>query len=324
MAMRWSYALNQWNNGHDRFVLREEHERALKTVSISGFDAVEVPAGSGRWEPLGRKDWIERFYGSLAGFRRQMEACGITAVSSFIFDPAQPIFEEGAFGLSVLNPADHGRIRNTLVQYAEMLPQLGGDLLVVRALPNWSAEVAVDAATTKVAADCWNAVAEMAGDFGVRLALNFDCVSMARTLDDIAMLLERCDAARVGLSIDTADAVIMGIDPVEMYRRFAERVVHVQLKNAREVDSLDEYRLPFPDKFMLAGGGARKIGRWYSELDDADGLVDITAFYRALVAGEYDGWVVVESDQSPMPATSAMLNGWFVRNRLLAGSSVPA
>ncbi|MEO7656533.1 MAG: TIM barrel protein [Sphingomicrobium sp.] len=318
MAMRWSYALNQWNDGHDRFVLRESHERAFKTISISGFDAVEIPAGSGRWEPLGRKNWIEQFYGSLDSFRGKLNGCGLSAVSSFIFDPAKPIFEDGAFGLSVLKRADHDRIKNTLVQYAEMLPQLGGDLIVVRALPNWSEAVTADADTMAIAADCWNSAGEMAAKLGVRLALNFDCVTMARTLDDIALLLDQCDSASVGLSIDTADAVIMGLEPVEMYRRFADRVIHVQLKNARQVDTLNEYRLPFPEKFMLAGGGARKVDRWYSELDDSDGLVDVTAFYRALVDSDYGGWVVVESDQSPMPATSAMLNGWFVRQRLRA------
>ena len=318
MTMRWSYALNQWNNGHDRFVLREAHANAFKTLAISGFDAVEIPCGSGRWEPLGRKDWIEKFYGSIEALRTEMRACGINAVSSFIFNPAEPIFEEGAYGLSVLNPADHGRILGTLRQYADLLPVLGGDTLVVRALPNWSDTTAVDAATMQVAADCWNAVGAMLAPSGVRLALNFDCVTMARSEDDIAALLALCDTATVGLSLDTADAAIMGLDPVAMIDRFGARLVHVQLKNALERDTLDEYRLPFPEKFMLAGGGARKIARWYCELEHEFGLVDIQGCHAALAAQGFSGWVVVESDQSPVPATSAMLNGWFVQNRLKA------
>jgi inosose dehydratase len=316
--MRWSYALNQWNNGHDRFVLREAHANAFKTLAISGFDAVEIPCGSGRWEPLGRKDWIEKFYGSIEALRTEMRTCGINAVSSFIFNPAEPIFEEGAYGLSVLNPADHGRILGTLRQYADLLPVLGGDTLVVRALPNWSDTTAVDAATMQVAADCWNAVGAMLAPSGVRLALNFDCVTMARSEDDIAALLALCDTATVGLSLDTADAAIMGLDPVAMIDRFGARLVHVQLKNALERDTLDEYRLPFPEKFMLAGGGARKIARWYCELEHECGLVDIQGCHAALAAQGFSGWVVVESDQSPVPATSAMLNGWFVQNRLKA------
>ncbi|MCW1402088.1 sugar phosphate isomerase/epimerase [Novosphingobium sp. MW5] len=318
MTLKWSYALNQWNNGHDRFVLREDHERAFKTLSASGFDAVEVPCGSGRWEPLGRKDWIEKYYGSVSGLKCAMAACGIAAASSFVFNPAEPIFEEGAFGLSPLNVADHGRILGTLGQYADILPELGGDTLVVRALPNWSADRAVNQQSMQVAADCWNAVGAMLAARGVKLALNFDCVTMARTADDIGLLLALCDPASVGLSIDTADAAIMGLDPVALFQRFADRTIHVQLKNALARDDLDEYRLPFPEKFMLAGGGSRKIPRWYTELGDEDGIVDIASFHKALVDADYRGWVVVESDQSPVPATSAMLNGWFARNVLKA------
>lgn len=318
MTLRWSYALNQWNNGHDRFVLREAHANAFKTLAVSGFDAVEIPCGSGRWEPLGRKDWIEKFYGSVEALRAEMRACGINAISSFYFNPAEPIFEEGAYGLSVLNPADHGRILGTLRQYGDLLPALGGDTLVVRALPNWSDKTCFHSATMQVAADCWNTVGAMLAPAGIKLALNFDCVTMARSEEDIALLLKLCDPATVGLSLDTADAAIMGLDPVAMIGRFAARLSHVQLKNALERDILEEYKLPFPDKFMLAGGGSRRVARWYCELEHECGLVDIESCHDALMAQGFAGWVVVESDQSPVPATSAMLNGWFVKNRLKA------
>lgn len=316
MKIKWSYGLNQWNTGHDRFVLQAEHERAFKTLAVSGFDAVEVPAGSGRWEPLGRRDWIERFYGSVEGFQQALAACGIGAVSSFLFNPAEPIFEEGAFGLSPLNEGDQPRILATLVQYADILPQLGGDTLVVRALPDWQEGRPFDSMAAAVAGRCWNAVAAMAAERGVTLALNLDAVTMARSPDDIARLLEHCDADNCGLSIDTADSAIMGLDPLALYRRFAGRVVHVQLKNALARDDLNEYRLPFPEKAMLMGGGARNVPRWYSEMGDEDGLVDIAGFHAVLVEDGFAGWVVAESDQSPVPATSAMLNGWYRRNVL--------
>jgi inosose dehydratase len=54
------------------------------------------------------------------------------------------------------------------------------------------------------------------------------------------------------------------------------------------------------------------------ELGDDRGLVDVAGFYAELLARNYDGWVVVESEQSPNPSTSAMLNGWYV-TRLIDG-----
>jgi inosose dehydratase len=44
--------------------------------------------------------------------------------------------------------------------------------------------------------------------------------------------------------------------------------------------------------------------------------VDFPALLAAAQRTGYDGWMVIESDQSPYPATSAMLNAWYVRHRL--------
>jgi inosose dehydratase len=317
MTIRWSYALNQWNQGHDLFVLRDQHEKAFKTVAISGFEGIELQAGTGRWEPLGHRDWIQKFYGSVSGLRDDIRSSSLSAVSSYFFNPGEMILEESSFGRSVLNADDHAGILRSITQYADLLNELGGDTLVARALPNWSLDYAVTEATMALAGKCWNAVGKMAADRCLRLALNFDCITMARSAADIGLLLHHCDPALVGLSIDTADAVIAGIDPIAIYDNFRDRVWHVQLKNTRFRDELDEYKLPRPERAMLVAGGEREIERWYWELGDHKGLVDIEGFFNQLVATNYAGWVVVESDQSPVPAASAMLNGWFVQNRLV-------
>ena len=65
-AIRWAYAINQWKPQFDDFVRREQHERALKTISIAGFEGVELNAGTGRWEPLGNPQQLaanfDRFF----------------------------------------------------------------------------------------------------------------------------------------------------------------------------------------------------------------------------------------------------------------------
>lgn len=317
MTIRWSYALNQWKGtAHDRFVLRREHERALKTVSVAAFEGVEITAGTGRWEPLGRRDTMALHYGSVRKVRDLLDECGIAAVSSWFYNPGERMIEEGSLGRSALNRGDHDGIVTSLSQYAEMLPELGGDTLVVRPLPSWAADREPTRERLAVAADCWNRAGAMAAEGGVALALHVDCTSMLRTADDIAALLDLCDPDAVGLSIDTAEATVMGLDPVALYRRFADRVRHVQFKDTRYTDTLDEYRLPNPDQAMMMAGGARAIERWFFEMGTDGGLVDLPAMYGALIEGGYDRWIVVESDQSPEPATSVLLNGWY-RSRVL-------
>jgi hypothetical protein len=53
-GIRWGYAINQWKPQFDDFVRREQHERALKTISIAGFEGVELTAGTGRLGAAGQ------------------------------------------------------------------------------------------------------------------------------------------------------------------------------------------------------------------------------------------------------------------------------
>ncbi|MFZ8401469.1 hypothetical protein ACO1L3_13535, partial [Staphylococcus aureus] len=74
-------------------------------------------------------------------------------------------------------------------------------------------------------------------------------------------------------------------------------------------------------------GGARKILRWFYEPSDERALVDFEGFVGALAEHGYRGWIVVESDQSPHPAESTMVAGWYVQKvlqPLLEGTRVPA
>ena len=64
------------------------------------------------------------------------------------------------------------------------------------------------------------------------------------------------------------------------------------------------------------GRGAREVPRWFAEPGADGGLVDFRAVMRALLDAGYSGWIVVESDQSPHPAASALLAGYLVQREL--------
>jgi inosose dehydratase len=81
------------------------------------------------------------------------------------------------------------------------------------------------------------------------------------------------------------------------------------------IDSLNEYKTNLADR-LLNDGGQRKIERWFWEMGRPEGLVDFPALYRAIKNHDYSGWIIVESDQSPNPAESAMLNNWYIKNVL--------
>jgi len=313
---RLGYAINQWKPNFDDFARTEQHVRALKVIAACGFTGVELRAGSGRWEPLGRPASIAANYGSAAAFTGLLRQLGIEAVCSWYFDPGEPIGEELSPGRSVLDSGDHKAISETVQPFAEFLAAAGGSRLVVRALPSaWQAGE-LSAAGVTTAAEGWNRVGAATADHGVRVSLHVDCLSAAADAATLGALLEATDPALVGLTIDTAELTLAGLDPVAVYRRHRDRVDHVHLKDTRYVDESGERLAPHAEAAMLQAGGARGVDRWFYECGTSGGLVDFPALLAELRADSYPGWLVFESEQTPNPASSVMLNGWYARQVL--------
>jgi len=313
---RLGYAINQWKPNFDDFARTGQHVRALKVIAACGFTGVELRAGSGRWDPLGRPASIAANYGSAAAFTGLLRQLGIEAVCSWYFDPGEPIGEELSPGRSVLDPGDHKAISESVQPFAEFLAAAGGSRLVVRALPSaWQAGE-LSAAALATAAEGWNKVGAATADRGVRVSLHVDCLSAAADAATLGALLEATDPALVGLTIDTAELTLAGLEPVAVYRRHRDRVDHVHLKDTRHVDESGERLAPHAEAAMLQAGGARGVDRWFYECGTPGGLVDFPALLAELRADGYPGWLVFESEQTPNPASSVMLNGWYARQVL--------
>lgn len=315
MAIKLSYALNSWRPTYDTFVRPEHHTRALKTVSASGFRAVELNAGAGRWEPMGNREMMEVNHGSVAGFAAFLRASAIDSVSSYFFDPGAFMSTAGV-PFAPGNPADTAAIVDLAREYLALLSALGGNRLVVKPAPAFWRTGGLPDPLLKHLATLWNEVGTLAATHGAQVALHVDCLSAVRTEDSIARLLDATNPQTVGLAIDTAELVLAGLDPLAVYKRFASRVNHVQFKDVVLRDELGEATQKYAEHHFLSGGGARAVARWFFEMGTPGGLVDFPGLLGAMQAAGYQGWLVAESDQSPYPATSAMLNGWYVKHKL--------
>ncbi|RAX18996.1 MULTISPECIES: sugar phosphate isomerase/epimerase [unclassified Actinomyces] len=314
--IRWSYALNQFKPQFDHFVRRRQHERALRVVSISGFSGVELNAGTGRWEPLGNPTQLAANFGSIAGFRRFVQDAGLESVSSWFWDPAIGYQEDLTHGDDPLDPGSRDGLVAHAAWLSEALAELGGSVLVVRPAPYAGHSGPLDDAALQALADSWNAVGAAIAPMGVRLGLHFDFLSSLRTADALDSLLALTDPELTGLALDTAEFVVAGRNPLEFIEHHADRVIHVHLKNAADVDNGEEYLNAGAEYSVLRAGGKRGVGRWFTELAEEPVLVDAAAVMRALTDHGYAGWIVVESDMSPHPASSTMLNGWEVQHVL--------
>lgn len=315
--MRWGYAFNQWKFSWQDFARVEDNLRALKVTAACGFHAVELYVGTGPWVPLGRPDSIRMAFGSIAKFALALRDCGIDSVPSTFFDPTLMNFEEMHHGLLPTRRADHAGILKLARTHSEFIAEVGGECLVVRPLPAFSAEGALNDERFQAAADCWNQVGAMTRTFGVRTVLHLDALSALRTTEELDRLLQSTDAANVGIAMDTAELTIAGHDPVKFFERYHARIWHAHFKDALAVDTLQEYALPNAERAMIQAGGARKIPRWFSEMGAPGGLVDFPNLLEAMQRRGYAGWIIVESDKGPQPPASAMLlNSWYVQHVL--------
>lgn len=310
--IQWGYAINQWKPQFDDFVRREEHERALKTMSIAGFTGVELTAATGRWEPLGNPDQLAANFGSVDAFGSFLSGIGIGAACSWFYDPQQRFFEDLSQPLSPLEPGDTAGIVAKARWFAATLADLGGTVLVVRAAPSGGDVESLDRAAIDRLGACWNAVGAATRELGVRTALHVDFLSALRRPGALDELLAATDPEVVGLAVDTGELTVAGIDPAGVIARHPDRIWHVQFKDALAVDVDEEYLQPHAQYSVRGRGGRREVPRWFAEPGADGGLVDFEAVTRALHTADYVGWVVFESDQSPHPAASALLGGYFL------------
>jgi inosose dehydratase len=316
-TIRWGYAINHWKPGFMGFARREEHERACKVTAACGFTAIELNAGSGRWEPLGRPDNIAINYGSAQAFLQQLRAWGIEAIASTFYDPGQMSFEDLHHGLMTNRKEDHERIVRAADMHAKFLGEVGGGSLVVRPFPSYGRTGALGPDALASVAECWNAVGRAIAAYGVKPVLHFDALSALRGTDQMDAFLKLVSKEHVGLAIDTAELTIAGYDVVDFYSRYADWVRHFHFKNALAVDQLNEFRMPNAERVLMQAGGSRGIERWFGELGDPNGLVDFPRLVSAMKKNRYAGYVIVESDKGPAPLAAAMMsNAWYVQRVL--------
>lgn len=126
-------------------------------------------------------------------------------------------------------------------------------------------------------------------DVGVQLAVHPHIDCPVETPEQIDAFFAAADPATVSMCLDTGHVLAGGGDPVEIAKRYADRICYVHLK---DVD-VAAYR--------QATGRAARYGAFR---DPGEGDVDFGGVMRALRAGGFRGPVLAENDLSPDPAAS--------------------
>lgn len=145
-------------------------------------------------------------------------------------------------------------------------------------------------------------------EYGLKAVYHPHVGAFVETADEVNRLMQDTDSRYVNLCLDTAHCMYGGDDPVDLCRRWGERVKYLHLKEC-DADVLDTIIANEWDYFK---GVEVNV---FPEL--GKGSVDFAAFLDALTEIDFNGWAIVEQDILPdsgiNPLESAKRNLNYLR-----------
>lgn len=184
----------------------------------------------------------------------------------------------------------HEKQENALAEAEEsaaLFAACGGEVLVLAAatgLDGYDERPKLTDAEWATLVDTAGKIGGIAAAHGLRTVLHPHVGTHVEQQAEVERFL--ADSA-LGLCLDTGHLMIGGTDPVELAKRYPERVGHVHLKDVR-ADLAAEVR----DGGL---GYTDAVGRGlYTPLGAGD--VDVASMVRSVQAAGYDGWYVLEQD----------------------------
>ena len=145
----------------------------------------------------------------------------------------------------------------------------------------------------KLLTDGLNALGKIAAEKGFRLCFHHHMGTVVQTAEETTRLMEETDARYVHLCYDTGHFVFSGVDPVEMLKKYVNRVGHVHLKDVRlsMLERVHKENLSF---LTAVREGAFTV--------PGDGDCDFAPVFELLDKANYTGWLLVEAEQDPAKA----------------------
>lgn len=302
--LRWAY-MDHWRIDTPQGPLSQYTSHAhldgfLKQIAVLGFEAIETfDFHLGLFREL---------FGSLQGARSFMQDRGIDRVLSLfhavMYDARQSAPEVRE---------THDRIFNYARHIMESSSGLGVENFIVMPAGLYYDVEPVTDDKIRACAEIWSRVGRMTRDFGVRTCAHHEFFCGLRSRDELRKFYEWSDPESVFWYCDTAQHVIAGVDPVQLYRDLATRCGGFHLKDTHHVDLTEDYRRR-PDAEIMAP----TTPRWFWEMGTPGGLVDFPALFRSMREHGYQGWIGVEHDKADLGGSnypeSTAVAAWTLRD----------
>ncbi|QNI35805.1 sugar phosphate isomerase/epimerase family protein [Edaphobacter albus] len=140
-------------------------------------------------------------------------------------------------------------------------------------------------------------------DIGIPLGYHNHLNTLSQKPENLDLILENSDPKYLKLELDTAHAVAGGGDPIQMIRKYHDRLLFMHLKDVHDIPA-DTPKAKYPFEFV-------ELGR---------GRVDLPAVFAALDQVAFSGWAVVELDRVPdksrTPKESATISKDYLKQKI--------
>ena len=130
-------------------------------------------------------------------------------------------------------------------------------------------------------------------EYDIALTFHHHMGTVVQTAAEVERMMEGTDPEYVSLLFDTGHFAYCGEDPLEMVKKYVNRIKHVHLKDIRPeiVEKVKKENLSFLDGVRL---GTFTI--------PGDGCIDFDPIFKVLEDAGYEGYMLVEAEQDPAKA----------------------
>ncbi|MEW6672736.1 MAG: myo-inosose-2 dehydratase [Thermodesulfobacteriota bacterium] len=138
-----------------------------------------------------------------------------------------------------------------------------------------------------------HAAGQTARAHGMKIVYHHHMGTGVQSLAEIDRLMNTVDPELVFLLLDTGHITYAGDSPVELARRYLDRIAHVHLKDIRRevLETVRRERMSFLESVKA---GVFTV--------PGDGMVAFPPVFDLLARARYSGWFVVEAEQDPQKA----------------------
>lgn len=131
-----------------------------------------------------------------------------------------------------------------------------------------------------------NKIGALASGAGMQVVYQPRIGTIIHTEQEIAKLMEKTNAATVSLLIDTGHFAVLDIDPVNLLKKYPDRINYIYLKD------MDKRILAKAKKERLSYAAAKEAGLFTAL---SKGSLNFSGLSKALKIANYKGWVIAYS-----------------------------